>query len=67
MSICGFCGTHCDFNETEELFSMVEINKVRLRASINNIMIDVYCDLCGKRNLKWKDEKIKCKSCGELI
>ncbi len=45
---------------------MVDQREVRLRASVNNIMVKEECDCCGSHTLKWKGEKIECKYCGEL-
>jgi len=27
----------------------------------------IECDLCGGKTIRWEDEKIQCKYCGELV
>jgi len=46
---------------------MVEINEVRRRDTMIGRLAVPACIYCGSTNLRWEDEKIKCKYCGELI
>ena len=66
---CSFCGTCCGYNESIEVLSMVEMNKLRRRYkdTKTRVMDRVDCDYCGTRTLRWNDEKIECKYCGELV
>ncbi len=46
---------------------MSEINEVRYRDTMMGVIHIGNCICCGTRNVRWADEKIKCKYCGELI
>jgi len=48
---------------------MVEMNKLKSRYKDTKIGVvhRAKCDLCGTVTVRWSDEKIKCKYCGELV
>ena len=67
---CNYCGTHCDFGETENtIISMSEMNnlKKRYKDTKTGVVHRVECDLCGVSTVRWDDEKIECSYCGVLI
>lgn len=48
---------------------MSEINKLksRIKDTRTGVMHRAECGFCGNITIKWSDEKIECKYCGELI
>ena len=66
---CNYCGTHCDYSESQQIIPMSEINKVRRRYkdTKTGIMDAPICELCGNVSIRWTDEKIRCNYCGELV
>ena len=48
---------------------MIEIDKLRSRHkdTRTGVMYKAECNLCGTKTIRWKDEKINCSYCGELV
>jgi len=67
--VCSYCGTCCNYIGSQELTSMVEMNKLRSRYkdTKTGVMHKVECDFCGTSTIRWSDEKIECKYCGDEI
>ena len=66
---CNYCGTYCNYTASNEVISMVKINELRskIKDTKTGVMDRAVCSYCGTVNIKWKDKKIKCNYCGELL